>query len=247
MGSQRIRHDWNNLARTHSLSQRRNYSPFTGPRHLQLLWPALPSLVFVNTPPYLLDKVWGVCCTPGEMDKIFIQKLGRRLGWSSLWMKAHSEILVAFVRGTELRGNRQTVWHEAADKQGSKFRPQLGKAPQFPVFVLFLQHCLEIKVCWYWLEAEAPTLSPLESARGQVWYSGCPDSQAASLALASSIPGQPVSLMERKQPKPASCLNSSALAESPKEVHPFELPYGVPSSCQMLGSFWSHCSLFHHS
>ena len=83
-------------------------------------------------------------------------------------MKAHSEILVAFVRGTELRGNRQTVWHEAADKQGSKFRPQLGKAPQFPVFVLFLQHCLEIKVCWYWLEAEAPTLSPLESARGQV-------------------------------------------------------------------------------
>lgn len=50
-----------------------------------------------------------------------------------------------------------------------------------------------------------------------------------------TLTGQPAGLIERKQPKPTYCPKSSPLPEptqAPKEAHPYELPYGVPCSCQ---------------
>lgn len=69
--------------------------------------------------------------------------------------------------GTQLRGKRQTVWHEAADKQGSKFGSELEKGPS-PLYFSLSKPLTKNKSLLVWAEVDVAILSPLESARGQV-------------------------------------------------------------------------------
>lgn len=148
-----------------------------------------------------------------------------------------------------------------ADNQtGSTFRPELGKAPESPLFV-FWQDLSEALIGNKSLAAvgwrqRSPHLTPSGICQRAGLSVNCVNTQAVLITklsvptMASSIPRQTAGLMERKQPKPAYCQSlhlcqsPARPSQTPGEAHPYVLQYALPCSDKSDAKLsLSHCFL----